>query len=371
MSFLRSSSTVLVGSFMLLSAAVALGDDTTVVDCSRGDSIQQALGKQHPGRPLTVLIRGACTEEVTVKQDDVTLVGEGGTVNGTINIPGARRAVIRNLTVSSPTGPGISGTDNAAFTVEDSTLERNGTEGITVRNGAHATIRRNVIRDNGEAQRPDTGRGINVTHSGAVNAHNNEIVNNRSDGVGIFNDSYARLVENTIEGNGRLSAGESGVQVNRSRVRAFANTIINNTGISAITVANQGHYRTGTGLNTADFPDNEFPAFERIEHPVDGGRLAIDISNASYGDFRQVHIIGSVSVGPQAMLQVRGDDVGPNRQCSTIIVPGAGTPGGGSFQVSGRNGLVRLRFVNVTPPVVTFGSGPNAQLDGATVCAAP
>lgn len=351
--------------FLACSPGIALGDsDTRTVDCARGD-IQRELAKKNPDRPLTVVVSGICAGDVSIMRDDVTLLGDGGTVLGTINIVGAQRVLIKALTVSSPAGAGVAATQNASFTVEDSTLERNGTEAIAVSRGAHGTIRRNLLANNGQAGVPDTGRGIDVRHGGAVDASNNTIVSNRSDGVGVFNGSYARLVQNTIEGNGRLSAGESGIQVNRSRVRSNGNVIRNNTGISAVAVVNHSTYRTGTGLNAVDFPDNEF-AFERIEHAVGGGRLAIDVNNASYGDFRQVHVVGSVAVGRQSMLQVRGDDVTPNLQCSTITVP----PGGGPIQVSGRNGLLRLQFVNVTPPVFSIGT-PNGQLDGSPVCVVP
>jgi hypothetical protein len=89
-------------------SGIALADrDTVIVDCARGRGIQDALGKKNPDRPLEVVIRGACAENITVTRDDVTLVGEGGTVNGTISIVGARRVLIRSLMVSSPTGAGI------------------------------------------------------------------------------------------------------------------------------------------------------------------------------------------------------------------------------------------------------------------------
>jgi hypothetical protein len=344
-----------------------LGDDgiTRLVDCTRGQSIQKQIDKRNPDRTLTLVIRGTCTEDVTIDRDDLVLVGEtGASVNGTISIPGSRRVAIRTLTVSSPSGPGIFGTDNAGFTVEDSSIVRNATEGVSVRNGAHANLRRNRLAENGLAAGPDSGRGIYANHNGSVDASNNTIVGNRSDGVGIFNGSYARLTENTIEGNGRLGAEEAGVQVNRARVRAHGNIIRNNTGRSAVNAVNFAEYRTGSGLNAADFPDNEFP-FERIEHPVGPGLLAIDINQFSYGDFRQVHIVGSISVGPQSMLHLRGDDLGPNLTCSSANTTG------GSFSVSGRNGLARLRFTNVTPPVVTFTSGTNGQVDGVLTCAAP
>jgi len=150
--------TFLLGFLFASLPGIALADsDSVIVDCARGRSIQDALGKKNPDRPLTVVIRGACNGDVTVTRDDVTLVGEGAAVNGTISIVGARRVLIQTLTVSSPNGAGISGTDNAAFTVEDSTIVRNATEGVMVRNGAHATLRRNRLADNGVAGLPDTG----------------------------------------------------------------------------------------------------------------------------------------------------------------------------------------------------------------------
>src|SRR5262245_42659092 len=331
---------------VLCSPVIALGNaDTVIVDCSRGASIGAALGKKNPDRPLAVVIKGACAETVLITRDDTALIGDGGTVNGTINIVGAKRVFVRTLTLSSPTGPGISASDNAAVTVEDSILDRNGTEGITVRNGAHATVQRSSLSNNGVAAGPDSGRGIDVRHHGSVDARNNNISNNRADGVGVFNDGYVRLQENTIEGNGRLAAGEAGVQVNRARVRANGNIIRNNTGIAAIILTNHGDYRTGTGLNAVDFPDNEF-AFERIEHAVGPGLVTLDASQASYGDFRQVHIVGSISVGDHTMVQVRGDQVGPNTPCSTI------NSTGGFVSVSGRFGLLRLRATQVTPGAI-------------------
>ena len=336
----------LLGCVLVSAPVVALADnETKLVDCSRGHSIQKAIDKRNPDRSLTLVIRGVCNENVSVERDDLALVGEpGATVNGTISIPGSRRVLIRALRVSSPTGAGVEGTDNAAFTVEDSFLERNATEGLAVRNGAFATVRRTRLAENGQNAPADSGRGIDARHGGSVDASDSFILDNRSDGIGVFNNAYARLNRNTIEGNGRRDAGEAGIQVNRSRVRAQSNIIRNNTGISALIIVNHGDYRTGTGLNAVDFPDNEGP-FEQIQHPtgVHNGQqlLAIDVNQASYGDFRQVTIAGTVSAGDHSFVQVRGDQVGP-LTCSSIE---------GNVQVSGRHGLLRLRGVRTTPLV--------------------
>ena len=356
----------LLASVLVGAPGVALADnDTKLVDCTKGQSIQKAIDRRNPERSLTLMIRGVCNENVSVERDDLALVGEpGAAVHGTISIPGSRRVLIRALRVSSPTGAGVEGTDNAAFTVEDSFLERNATEGLAVRSGAFATVRGSRMAENGQAAGPDSGRGIDARHGGSVDARNNTIINNRSDGVGIYNGAYARLTENTIEGNGRFAAGEAGIQVNRARVRANANVIRNNTGSAAVLVANRGDYRSGSGLNTADFPDNEF-AFEQIQHPVGPGMMALDVSNGAYADLRQVHISGAVSVGDHSFVQVRGDQVAPNIPCSSIDWSG------GFVGVSGRHGLLRLRAVKTTPPLPPGQaiSGPFGLRDvDATVC---
>jgi hypothetical protein len=339
----------LLGSVLVCAPGVAFSDnDTRLVDCTKGHSIQKAIDKRNPERSLTLVIRGACNENVTVDRDDLALVGErpmgADSVLGTISIPGSRRVLIRNLTVSSPSGAGVEGTDNAAFAVEDSFLVRNATEGLAVRSNAFATVKRSHLDENGQAAPPDSGRGIDARNGGAVDASDSTIANNRSDGVGAFNNAYVRLSRNTIEGNGRRDAGEAGIQVNRSRVRGQSNTIRNNTGISGLIIVNHADYRTGTGLSALDFPDNDGP-FEQIQHPsgVHNGQqlLAIDVNNASFGDFRQVTIVGTVSAGDHSYVQVRGDQVG-GLTCSSIE---------GNVQVSGRHGLLRLRGVKTTPPV--------------------
>ena len=251
--------------------------------------------------------------------------------------------VIRNLTVTG-SGAGVVGTENAAFTVEDSAIDSNGEAGIAVENGAYATITNNDITNNGQAALPDTGRGVIVNYDGSATINNNNILNNRSDGVGVFNGSFARVQSNTIEGNGRPLVFEAGIQVSRAVVRGNRNVIRNN-GYAAIEVFNDGSYRTGTFLNAFDIEDNLGP-FEIIEG-VGPGKVALDMGQASYVDLRQVNVKGSVFVGRQSMLQVRGDNVGSNLTCSTIDTAG------GTLSVFGFNSGARLRTTKVTG--IAFG----------------
>ena len=135
-----------------------LGANAATVNCGT-DTIGDVLAAATPGGRLTITINGTCTENVTITRDDVTLEGNGGSdvVDGQISINGARRVMIKNLTVTGP-GAGISGFENASFTVEESTIDANGTDGIQVHDGANANILNNTITNNGQASLPDGSR---------------------------------------------------------------------------------------------------------------------------------------------------------------------------------------------------------------------
>ena len=346
-SFLTNSTKFLLGSLLFLSMGTAVA---AVVNCPK-QSIQKEVDKANG--PTTIIIKGVCVEDVTIKKNDITLEGDGGTVEGTITIRTARWVVIRNLTVTG-SGAGVVGIENAAFTVEDSVIDRNGEAGIDVEDGAHATIRHNDITNNGQAALPDSGRGVLVNDGGNANIIDNDILNNRSDGIGVFNGSFARVEDNTIEGNGRPAVFEAGIQVSRAVVRGNRN-IIKNNGYAGIEVGNDGSYRTGTFLNSGDILDN-IGAFEVIEG-VGPGKVAIEVFRLGLADLRQVLVKGTIFVGDHSHLSVRGDDVLPTQVCSKYD-----TTATGSLQIFGFNSSARFRATNVTGSI--FG-GP---IGGSTVC---
>ena len=117
-----------------------LAEDTREVDCSRGDSINEALGKQNPGRALAVVIRGSCAEAVTIGRDDITLQGNGGAITGGVTVNGAQRAVIAGLSITNPVGNGITITNGASVTNQGNELNDSSGYGIFVRNGSLAIV---------------------------------------------------------------------------------------------------------------------------------------------------------------------------------------------------------------------------------------
>ena len=86
------------------------GNKTIVVNCDKGDSINEALEER--ADKLIIKIRGTCQEDVVIERDDVTLrgVGPDATVvaeyGPAIWVVAVSRITLENLTVSGGYGPG-------------------------------------------------------------------------------------------------------------------------------------------------------------------------------------------------------------------------------------------------------------------------
>ena len=341
----------------LLSARMAIADDTEPktrqVDCSKhNDTIQKIVDKVKHGRPTVILVSGTCAEDVSIHKDDVTLKGNpGATVKGTVSITGARRVAVESLRITG-SGPGIVATGNASISVRDSQLDHNALAGILVRDGAHADITGNAITDNGQSQPPSAGRGVLVNDGASASVKSNTISDNYSDGIGVFNDAYARLEDNTIERNGRAAVFDAGLQISRARVVANGNRYRDNP-YAAIAAYNSSTYRTGTFLTAAGDADNLF-AFEQIVQGT--GQTAVEMGRLSLVDLRQVNVTGQIFVGNHSQLQIRGDRAGPNKTCSSV---------NGNISASSTFSVVRLRTTQVNGIIFI---GPDARLIGGSIC---
>lgn len=232
----------LLGSLFACAPGIALADaDTRVVDCPGGDSIQRALEEKKADRPLTVVIRGVCTEAVTVKQDDVTLEGDGGGIDGAVTIDGGRRAVIAQLTIRNPAGDGVTVANGGSATIRNNHIDDNAGYGVFLRNAAFAIVNDNTMLRNGIVN-PTTidASGIGVALGSMVRASGNEIRENANTGIEVFDNSTYRSEGDTIAMRGSVS-----------------------------------------------------------------GRSAVDTFRAGYVDLRGVTVNGQVIVGQQSQLQVR------------------------------------------------------------------
>lgn len=174
--------------------------DTRTVNCASGGSIQDALAKKKLDRPLTVVIRGACTEPVTITQDDVTLQGEtGSSITGPVTVDGARRAVIADLGISNPTGNGVTITNGAAATLRNNHIDDSSGYGVFVRHASFALVNDNTMLRNGIVNNSDVdASGIGVAQGSMVRAARNEIADNANTGIEVFDNSTYRGEGDTI-----------------------------------------------------------------------------------------------------------------------------------------------------------------------------
>lgn len=196
---------------------ISLADaDSVIVECALGQSIQDALGKKNPDRPLTVVIRGVCTEPVTIKHDDVTLEGDGGTVAAGVAIDGARRVVVAGLTITNPAGDGVTVTNGGSATISNNHIDDNAGYGIFLRHASFAIVNHNTMLRNGIIN-PTTvdASGIGVSLGSMVRASQNQIGENANTGIEVFDNSTYRSEGDVIAM--RTSApGRSAVDIFRA-----------------------------------------------------------------------------------------------------------------------------------------------------------
>jgi len=124
-------------------------DDVKIhhVNCAEFDaSIQEKVDEVKKGRPTIIVIKGTCTEEVTVRKDDLTLLAHenGGTVDGSIDVNGARRVTIDGLTVTG-SGGAVTARDNASVTIKDANLQSDGGTAIFATRSASLVMENTTV----------------------------------------------------------------------------------------------------------------------------------------------------------------------------------------------------------------------------------
>jgi nitrous oxidase accessory protein NosD len=236
---------------MLIAAAVALlsatlpdvasGQTITfAVDCSRGQTIADAITRADARKPLVLLIRGTCNEYVNIIRDDVTLRGDPGS-GGAINGPGSTaaavtvqgdRTALESLTVTGgATGVLVSGpyTVTLANVVVQNPASGNavlvrgsGYLGIAGSRLMHAPTGLAITRGSsarvygGSEIRDNSGAGIYVHNNGSlVLSGNSKVLANGGPGVSLETGSAAEISNTEISGN------QSGIVVTSTATAAI------------------------------------------------------------------------------------------------------------------------------------------------------
>ncbi len=304
-------------------AAIPSPDPVTDnVDCSLGDSIQDAVDAVVPGQPTTIFLSGTCTEDVFIAKDDITLSGN------------EMDAVCNKADPSASADATINGT-------------------ITV-DGVRARIEHLVITGN--------GAGVSVTNRADARLTCNDISSNQAGGVSVTRTSNAVLRDNTLSSNGQRSFNSPFIFFdvglflgNASSVQSNGNTYTDNQ-YAAIASNTQSAFRNASFLPR----ENGHPPIAAEKDVIiqkggdpaipatcktNGGPLAVTLFNIGHAEFRNADICGEFDVGIGSSMRI--DDAGGE------IIGNVSASGGSWVRIRDRSG---------------FGDGRLTTFDGTLTC---
>lgn len=207
--------------FLYLTAAPHVGAETVNVDCNGGAAIGPALVRVNAGD--LVLVQGTCHENLLIPSEvlRITLDGQG---MATIEAPDARRPAIQVL--------------GREVTIKGFTVT-GGTFGIAINRGATGTIDRNTVRNASVS-------GLEVSHNSFARIVDNTVERNLQHGILILGSASAHIGiigtdDQTPRPNTVKDNGGDGIQVLRaSTARIIGNTLSRN-GRSGLTVQQASH----------------------------------------------------------------------------------------------------------------------------------
>jgi hypothetical protein len=240
------------------------------VDCTRGQSIADAITRADARKPLLVIVRGTCNESVTISREDVTLRGHpsvGGAVAGAVGsntivifanrvsiedltviggnigilLQGPFFADIRDTTVQSTSGAGIV-VRAGDIAISGTTVEGAGGRGVILQRGASARITFSHLHGN-------TSQGIYAETNSTLILIGSRILANGSHGIQLESGS-----QGSISGS-QIAENETGVFVNASQASIGSNNIISSNrqrGVLAQAGAKVGLSANTIALNQQD-----------------------------------------------------------------------------------------------------------------------
>jgi parallel beta-helix repeat protein len=272
------------------------------VDCSRGQTITQALNLGTSRERLVLNIKGTCTEAVTIARDDVTIQGRSGATvkpplaSQTVITVRATRIFIDGLTITGGAF-GITVVHALDVAIDNMGIQSAGQSGVNLLAG-HASISNSMIQNNG-------GHGIALSQASAL-VNNNQILSNGGSGIYAQSKSAVRANGNTVSNNGvygiYLLGGSDGL--------ISGGTISGNGTNSATPAAAKGG--ASVQSSTAQFSNTS------ISNSLGRG---LTINNGSYVDAFSITVTGSAAEGVIAYLG------------------GIATINGGAISGNGGNGL--------------------------------
>jgi hypothetical protein len=375
------------------------GGGTVNVDCGAGGSVSQALASG----ATRIVVRGACTESVTIDRDDVTLLADpaGGSIHGPdsnistvvvrgnrvtveglivsggrngISAAGASNLSIRNATVHSAGRSGIAYAFGSSGTVDGCIVQANGRDGIVV-DSAYARITNCTITGN-------TRNGILIVNNGngqiglteRLEAAGNTVQRNGAAGISVSGGSYATAAMNQITGNASfgISVFQAGASI------SGGNSITDNAGVGVSangakvvlgdagpglstvnTIMRNGNQATGGGV--IGFLGTTLLVRDAQISNNNGAGLLLSLR--SQGQIMSTTIQNNASDGVRLLL---GSTLFPSASPSNAATTVSGNAGAGIQCFDGESSVVNTNVT--TPPIMTVSG--NAMGDVAAACTA-
>lgn len=224
---------------------------TVTVDCSRGQTIAGALRQGDARKPLVVIVRGTCNENVSIARNDVTLRGQPGT-GATINGPDASVDTIVIL--------------KDLVNIEDLEVT-GGFNGIRLQGPSSAGVRRVTVRGTASNGMMVRAGDLAIEASTAEGAGGNGLVLARGGSARIFGNSQFRgnhLAGIFVQGNSTLGFNggtvsdnegngvtvESGSQGTLNNVEVYGNAtgVLVSTSQATLAGGNNVHHNREHGV---------------------------------------------------------------------------------------------------------------------------
>ena len=192
-----------------LSAAAPISAATITVDCNTGAAIGPVLAKLKPGDVL--LVQGACRENVLIPSEisGVTVDGQGkATITALDAGQPAVQVLGREITIKGFTVTGgffgIAVNRGGTALVDTNTIEGAAHGGVEVSQNSFGRIVNNTIRrnrQNGILVLGSASAHIGVVRTDDQRPRPNMIHDNEGDGIHVIRASTARIIGNTLSGN--------------------------------------------------------------------------------------------------------------------------------------------------------------------------
>lgn len=318
--------------------ALAKGSLTGVtVDCGAGESINDAINAAPVGRRLTVTITGACTENVVIERNFVTLDGGGAATltgitpnphpgNAVVYLDGARSIEIDGLGIAGAAGDttGMHGVFlsmiSSARIREGSVVENHNGNGILMEARSQLDLINSTVRNNALI-------GVYARNGSNVGFASAQVTGNLRAGVFLHRQSSGTFNATSIEGNGDqveelgfckcalyLDEGSQAIILDNNTFRSAAQnafigaamavyrgsslrfqgdgTLVDNTVFDA---ANRDPFARASNVGLA--LDVEIDSAVRLQGgttTIRGWVVVLDLTSV---DLRQVSMQGHVSVG--------------------------------------------------------------------------